>query len=91
MSHYGKELDRFQQETMEMDWPHSKKAMWQHHKECVGLEQIKRSRGRPRGTWRRVRDNDVKDSGHTWNHVKRVSQDRERWRGFVDGPYPAPG
>ncbi|GFS17504.1 hypothetical protein ElyMa_003240600 [Elysia marginata] len=23
---------------MEMDWPHSKKAMWQHHKECVGLE-----------------------------------------------------
>ncbi|GFS11852.1 hypothetical protein ElyMa_003096400 [Elysia marginata] len=40
--------------------------------------QGKRSRGRPRGTWRRVRDNDVKDSGHTWNHVKRMAQDRER-------------
>ncbi|GFR70251.1 retrovirus-related Pol polyprotein from type-1 retrotransposable element R2, partial [Elysia marginata] len=53
--------------------------------------QGKRSRGRPRGTWRRVRDNDVKDSGHAWNHVKRMSQDRERWRGFVDGLYPAPG
>ncbi|GFS21899.1 hypothetical protein ElyMa_006936800 [Elysia marginata] len=53
--------------------------------------QGKRSRGRPIGTWRRVRDNDVKDSGHTWNHVKRMAQDRERWRGFVDGLYPAPG
>ncbi|GFS06236.1 hypothetical protein ElyMa_001218900 [Elysia marginata] len=53
--------------------------------------QGKRSRERPRGTWRRVRDNDVKDSGHTWNHVKRMAQDREKWRGFVDGLYPAPG
>ncbi|GFR67787.1 hypothetical protein ElyMa_000259000 [Elysia marginata] len=53
--------------------------------------QGKRSRGRPRGTWRRVRDNDVKDSGHTWDHVKRMAQDRERWRGFVDGLYPALG
>ncbi|GFR93084.1 guanosine-3',5'-bis(diphosphate) 3'-pyrophosphohydrolase MESH1 [Elysia marginata] len=53
--------------------------------------QGKRSRGRPRGTWRRVKDNDVKVSGHTWNHVKRMAQDRERWRGFVDGLYPAPG
>ncbi|GFR81796.1 hypothetical protein ElyMa_005935000, partial [Elysia marginata] len=53
--------------------------------------QGKRSRGRSRETWRRVRDNDVKDSGHTWNHVKRMAQDRERWSGFLDGLYPAPG
>ncbi|GFR59644.1 kelch-like protein 9 [Elysia marginata] len=31
-------MRRNRKATMEMDWPHSKKAMWQHHKEGVGLE-----------------------------------------------------
>ena len=53
--------------------------------------QGKRSRGRPRGTWRRVTENDVQRSGMTWNSVKKLAQDRERWRVFVRGLYPDPG
>ena len=53
--------------------------------------QGKRSRGRPRGTWRRVRENDVCRSGKTWTEVKKLAQDREEWRGFVSGLYPDPG
>ena len=53
--------------------------------------QGKRSRGRPRGTWRRVTENDVQRSGKTWNSVKKLAQDRERWRVFVRGLYPDPG
>ena len=53
--------------------------------------QGKRSRGRPKGTWRRVVDKEVKDSGNTWNHVKQMAQDRGKWKDFVDGLYLAPG
>ena len=53
--------------------------------------QGKRSRGRPRGTWRRMRENDVLKSGQTWNNVKKLAQDREKWKEFVGGLYPGPG
>ena len=53
--------------------------------------QGKRSRGRPRGTWRRVRESDVLRSGQTWNDVKKLAQDREKWKEFVGGLYPGPG
>ncbi|GFS01101.1 hypothetical protein ElyMa_002830400 [Elysia marginata] len=54
--------------TMEMDWPHSKKAMWQHHKECVGLEptgeKIKRKTQRNRSSRARYKlINEHKDKG----------------------------
>lgn len=53
--------------------------------------QGKRSRGRPRGTWRRVRDSDVQKSGMSWTKVKALAQDRDKWKGFVGGLYPGPG
>ena len=53
--------------------------------------QGKRSRGRPRGTWRRVRESDVQRSGKSWNNVKKLAQDRENWKVFVCGLYPGPG
>ena len=53
--------------------------------------QGKRSRGRPRGTWRRVRENDVQRSGKTWNSIKKIANDREEWKVFVRGLYPDPG
>ena len=53
--------------------------------------QGKRSRGRPRGTWRRVTESDVQKCGKTWNSVKKLAQDREKWRAFVRGLYPDPG
>ena len=45
--------------------------------------QGQRKRGRPRATWRRVKDADVKRSGKTWNEIKKLAQDRVKWRGFV--------
>ena len=53
--------------------------------------QGKRSRGRPRGTWRRIKESDVQKSGKTWNDIKRLAQDRERWKVFVRGLYPGAG
>ena len=53
--------------------------------------QGKRSRGRPRGTWRRIIEKDVQKSGMTWNRVKKLAQDREKWKVFVRGLYPGPG
>ena len=53
--------------------------------------QGKRSRGRPRGTWRRVTESDVQKSGKTWNSVKKLAQDREKWEAFVRGLYPGTG
>ena len=53
--------------------------------------QGKRSRGRPHGTWRRITEKDVQKSGMTWNGVKKLAQDREKWKVFVRGLYPGPG
>ena len=53
--------------------------------------QGRRTRGRPRGTWRRVVERDTERGGKTWSQVKKLAQDRERWRAFVCGLYPDPG
>jgi hypothetical protein len=47
--------------------------------------QGKRRRGRPRNTWRRVTDADMKRLGYNWGDVVREAQDRAGWRGVVDG------
>ena len=53
--------------------------------------QGKRTRGRPRLTWRRIREGDVKRSGKSWKEIKKIAQDRKEWKGFVGGLYPGPG
>ena len=50
-----------------------------------------RKRGRPRGTWRRLKDADIEKGGRSWNEVKKLAQDREEWRAFVCGLYPGAG
>jgi len=47
--------------------------------------QGKRRRGRPRNTWRRELEVEVKKTGLSWKEVERVAQDRNRWRVVVDG------
>ena len=53
--------------------------------------QGKRKSGRPRNTWRRDLDADVKRSGHTWGQLEKMAQDRNAWRDLVRGLCPRMG
>ena len=52
--------------------------------------QGKRTRGRPRLTWRRIREEDVERSGKSWKEIKNA-HDRKEWKGFDGGLYPGQG
>lgn len=43
----------------------------------------KRKRGRPRTTWRRTVEGEMKAMQHSWNSLTRLAQDRQKWRNFV--------
>ena len=45
--------------------------------------QGKRKVGRPKETWRRSTDAEIKAAGTTWAELKRIIQNRVRWRGVV--------
>ena len=43
----------------------------------------KRKRGRPKITWRRTVEAELKDLGHSWATVTKLATDRQKWRAFV--------
>jgi len=47
--------------------------------------QGKRKRGRPRNSWRRDTEAELKQHGTNWTGLARTAQNRVRWRGVVDG------
>ena len=47
--------------------------------------QGKRKRGRSRNSWRRDTEAELKKQGTNWSGMTRAAQNRERWRGVVDG------
>ena len=53
--------------------------------------QGKRKRGRPRNSWRRDLDDDVRRMGHSWSQIERTAQDRKAWRSLVSGLCPRRG
>ena len=53
--------------------------------------QGKRKRGRPRNSWRRDLDADVKRTGHSWGQLERLARDRDGWRALVGGLCPERG
>jgi hypothetical protein len=42
-----------------------------------------RRRGRPRRTWRRTIDDEIRGTGKTWNEVKGIAGDRNAWKLFM--------
>jgi hypothetical protein len=42
----------------------------------------KRKRGRPKTTWRRTIENEIKERGYTWGTIER-KDNREVWRKLV--------
>ena len=43
-----------------------------------------RRRGRPRRTWRRTIEDEIRGIGKTWNEVKGMAGDRNAWKLFMD-------
>ena len=53
--------------------------------------QGKRKGGRPRNSWRRDLDCEVKGIGLSWTELGRTAQNRVRWRKLIDGLCSAGG
>ena len=43
----------------------------------------KRRRGRPKTTWRRTVEAEMRNGGKTWGQLSRLAEDRSEWRNFV--------
>ena len=43
----------------------------------------KRKRGRPKNTWRRTVEGELKTLHHTWGTIQKLAQNRQEWRAFV--------
>ena len=50
--------------------------------------QGKRKIGRPKTTWRRTVEREIKEEGKTWREIKNLAQNRVRWRTFVAALLP---
>jgi hypothetical protein len=46
-----------------------------------------RRRGRPKRTWRRTIEDEIRNTGRSWNEVKRIAGDRNAWKLFMDALY----
>ena len=47
------------------------------------LIEGKRKRGRPKITWRRTVEKEIKEMGKTWEGIKFMARDRRMWREHV--------
>ena len=43
-----------------------------------------RRRGRPRRTWRRTIEDEIRGKGRSWNEVKGIAGDSNAWKLFMD-------
>ena len=50
----------------------------------------KRKRGRPKITWRRSVEAELKTFNHTWGSIQRLAQDRHEWLSFVAALHAKP-
>ena len=50
----------------------------------------KRKRGRPKITWRRTVEAELKTFNHTWGSIQRLAQDRHEWLSFVAALHAKP-
>jgi hypothetical protein len=46
-----------------------------------------RRRGRPKRTWRRTIEYEIRNTGRSWNEVKGKAGDRNAWKLFMDALY----
>jgi hypothetical protein len=61
-------------------------------KEAGGIEKTAldwnlqgyRRRGRPQRTWRRTIEDEIRNTGRSWNEVRGIAGDHNAWKLFVD-------
>ena len=44
----------------------------------------KRTRGRPKETWRRTVEREMKAKGWSWKFLERQAKDRTQWRSMIE-------
>jgi hypothetical protein len=42
-----------------------------------------RRRGRPKRTWQRTREDEIRNTGRSWEEVKGIAGDRNAWKLFI--------
>jgi hypothetical protein len=45
-----------------------------------------RQRGGPKRTWRRTIEDEIRNTGRSWNEVKEIAGDCNAWKLFMDAP-----
>ena len=50
--------------------------------------QGKRKQGRPRETWKRKMEKEIREEGKTWGEIRMMAKNRVRWRSFVEALRP---
>ena len=53
--------------------------------------QGRRRPGRPKNTWRRELEKEMKERGLSWNQATTLAQDKSAWRSLVSSLYPSQG
>ena len=53
--------------------------------------QGRRRPGRPKNTWRRELEKEMKERGLSWNQATALAQDKSGWRSLVSSLYPSQG
>jgi len=65
-----------------MDWPQIKKRRWRDTKGCPTLEPSgKQEERKTEKCWRR---SVMKEAGGSWNELRFLGADRQKWKGLVD-------
>lgn len=39
---------------------------------------------RPKNTWKKIEEREMRTAGKSWREVKKMAQNRVRWRSFID-------
>ena len=79
--------NRNKKKKMTLDWSHCEKPSIRITRQVLTWNpQGKRKRGRPRNTWRRDMESEVKKMGYTWKEIVTMAQRRIQWRFFIDAP-----
>jgi hypothetical protein len=69
---------------MEMDRARFKETADAIEKDALDWDpQGARRRGRPRKTWRRTIEEEIREMGKTWREVKALANRRKTWRSFT--------